>query len=659
MPEPSPAPEELLALALGSTEASVDLEAELDLGAFLCACPDLQLHGCLGRGGMGVVYRARQVRLDRDVAVKLMNPVLAQDPEFAQRFEREAKALARLDHPGIVAVHEFGQAAGVYYLVMELVEGPNLRELMRLGLEPGQAAEIVGQLCDALAYAHDRGVVHRDIKPENVLVDRRGRVRVADFGLAKLQREDGSMATRTRRVMGTPQYMAPEQVRDPGDVDHRSDIFAIGVLFYELLTGQLPVGRFPPPSELAPGDAGLDAIVLRALEFDRRRRYQTASEIGAALSTLRDVTLPSIAAPVRPVARRTLRPRAGWWVASVGALAAGAALAIGAGEGNSDPEAAASLPTAVAVEDTPVLDETAMQRWPARALAALDPEVAGVIGVDWGEIRQAPLVGVFGETVLADASPAMLACKRDVLDQTHKVLVGLRADGGVHELSVHGEWTPEQVETCLGAIEGDEGPTGALRWTTSRVGELLRIETQGDTPRTVTVGRRGTTIVASFDPDVTAAHMEAKLAGAPSSEALRDRVARAVDLGAPIFGFAEPGAGVLPLEIVAVSGVVELWDELAVDGNVRFASDAAAAKAKTLIESYATVIASIPEVSLAPKLTIEQQGDALHLAMSVAIPLEAVRAELDARLETKPDPDGKGTVGEATVSLRAGGDAPQ
>jgi len=173
------------------------------------------------------------------------------------------------------------------------------------------------------------------------------------------------------------------------------------------------------------------------------------------------------------------------------------------------------------------------------------------------------------------------------------------------------------------------------------------------------VGRRGTTIVASFDPDVTAAHMEAKLAGAPSSEALRDRVARAVDLGAPIFGFAEPGAGVLPLEIVAVSGVVELWDELAVDGNVRFASDAAAAKAKTLIESYATVIASIPEVSLAPKLTIEQQGDALHLAMSVAIPLEAVRAELDARLETKPDPDGKGTVGEATVSLRAGGDAPQ
>jgi hypothetical protein len=261
--------------------------------------------------------------------------------------------------------------------------------------------------------------------------------------------------------------------------------------------------------------------------------------------------------------------------------------------------------------------------------------------------------------VLADATAVMLACKRDVLDRTHKVLVGLRADGGVHEISVHGEWTPEQVETCLGAIEDEDGAAGALRWTATRVGELLRIETQGDKPRTVTLGRRGTTIVASFDPNVTAAQMDAKLSGTPRSEALRDRVARAVDLGAPIWGFAEPGAGVLPLEIVAVSGVVELWDELALDGNVRFANDAAAAKAKTLLESYATVIASIPEVSLAPKLTIEQQGDALHLAMTVAIPLEAVRAELDARLEAKPDPAGKGTVREATISLRAGDDAPQ
>jgi serine/threonine protein kinase len=308
----------LLALGLGPVAPDVDLEGEIDLEDFLCTVPELELHGCLGRGGMGLVYRARQTRLDRIVAVKLMVPELATDPEFVSRFEREARALARLDHPGVVRVHDFGEGAGVCYLVMEYVEGTNLRALMEEGLDAEQAAVIIGQLCDALAYAHGRGVVHRDIKPENVLIDRQGRVKVADFGLAKLHQDMAApRATGTRRVVGTPQYMAPEQIGDPRSVDHRADIFAIGVVFYEMLTGQLPVGRFPSPSELGHGDARLDEIVLRSLESNREKRFQAASEIRDALATP-GVNDPALATVVGESSRSS---RALWIAAAGGSVA--------------------------------------------------------------------------------------------------------------------------------------------------------------------------------------------------------------------------------------------------------------------------------------------------------------------------------------------------
>ena len=365
LPAASPrgTPAQLLALGLGSGDGA-RLEEELDLGAFLCACPELELQGCLGRGGMGLVYRARQVRLDRDVAVKLMSPELASDPEFAERFEREAKALARLHHPGIVGVHDFGEAAGVYYIVMELVDGPSLRDLMTQEVGHAQASEIVGQMCVALSYAHEQGVVHRDIKPENVLIDRAGRVRIADFGLAKMQREAAAgTAMRTRRVLGTPQYMAPEQIRDPGSVDHRSDIFAIGVVFYELLTGQLPVGRFPAPSELGNGDARLDAIVLRALESNRDRRFQAASEIAVALSTIGTTTDPSLNA-------RSPRRRWGPWILGATAAVAVGALVLVRADGELQPPRDAPA----AVEPTPTIESATLSptiprdRWPAREL---------------------------------------------------------------------------------------------------------------------------------------------------------------------------------------------------------------------------------------------------------------------------------------------------
>jgi len=242
--------------------------------------PQLEIKALLGQGGMGVVYHARQPRLARDVALKLLPPEQSSDPSFAERFLREARAMARLAHPNIVAVHDFGETDGLCWLLMDYVDGVNLRQALRAGaLPPEKALAIVPQMCDALQYAHDEGVVHRDIKPENVLVDRQGRVKIADFGLAKLVGPQDVTLTDDHQVFGTPHYMAPEQMEAARDVDHRADIFSLGVVFYEMLTGRLPVGRFEPPSRRVKVDVRLDDVVLHALEHEPERRYQHASEV--------------------------------------------------------------------------------------------------------------------------------------------------------------------------------------------------------------------------------------------------------------------------------------------------------------------------------------------------------------------------------------------
>jgi predicted Ser/Thr protein kinase len=241
--------------------------------------PGLEIEGELGRGGMGIVYRARQRKLGRTVALKLLAPELAGDRDFAARFLREARVLASLRHEHIVAVHDFGETEGLCWLLMEHVDGPDLRRVLEAGnLAPEAALAIVPQICDALSAAHALGVVHRDIKPENVLLDAAGRAKIADFGLAKLIDARGGTPTLTRaeQAMGTPHYMAPEQMRGARDVDHRADIFSLGVVFYEMLTGQLPIGRFEAPSKRAQVDVRLDEIVLRALESRPERRYQSA-----------------------------------------------------------------------------------------------------------------------------------------------------------------------------------------------------------------------------------------------------------------------------------------------------------------------------------------------------------------------------------------------
>lgn len=250
--------------------------------------PQLEILSLIGKGGMGAVYKARQPSLDRFVAVKILPPQAVGGPS-SERFNREAKTLARLSHPNIVTVHEFGQAGELPFFIMEFVDGVNLRQMQRQNrLAPREALAIVSQLCDALQYAHDQGVVHRDIKPENVLVDRQGRIKIADFGLAKLMGGNAEMAhlTVAGQTMGTPHYMAPEQVEHPTEVDHRADIFSLGVVFYELLTGELPLGKFPLPSRKVQIDVRLDDVVLRTLEKEPELRYQSAGEVRSRMDTI-------------------------------------------------------------------------------------------------------------------------------------------------------------------------------------------------------------------------------------------------------------------------------------------------------------------------------------------------------------------------------------
>ncbi len=276
----------------------------LELAPFF---PQLEVLELLGQGGMGAVYKARQLRLDRLVALKILPPEVGGDPAFAERFLREARTLAKLSHPHVVGIHDFGEADGYYYFLMEYVDGVNLRQALQAGrLTPEQALRIVPQVCDALQYAHDKGVVHRDVKPENVLLDSQGRVKIADFGLAKLLGREVAVPTltRTRQVMGTPHYMAPEQMERPETVDHRADIFSLGVLFYEMLTGELPLGRFPVPSSKVQIDVRLDEVVLRTLEKEPARRYQKVSEVRSEVEAIADRRRAAPARAAAPAAGR-------------------------------------------------------------------------------------------------------------------------------------------------------------------------------------------------------------------------------------------------------------------------------------------------------------------------------------------------------------------
>src|SRR5712691_9742902 len=268
----------------------------------------------LGVGGMGEVYRARDRKLDRDVAIKVLPDSVAADPEALARFEREAKAVAALSHPNILAIHDFGNQDGIAYAVMELLEGETLRGKLDAGPIPQkQVVDYALQVAKGLSAAHEKGIVHRDLKPENLFVSKDGHVKILDFGLAKktevvgpkeqTSAPTGSGHTEPGTVMGTSGYMSPEQVKGL-PVDHRSDIFSFGAILYEMLSGRkafkrdtnaetmAAIMRDEPPELSESGrniSPALDHIVRHCLEKDREQRFQSARDLAFDLKTLSDV----------------------------------------------------------------------------------------------------------------------------------------------------------------------------------------------------------------------------------------------------------------------------------------------------------------------------------------------------------------------------------
>ncbi len=266
-----------------------------ELGARL---PAYEVTEILGRGGMGAVYKARQKSLKRWVAIKLL-PLVAADDElkFAERFRNEAETMAQMNHPSIVNVYDFGETSdGLLYIVMEFVDGTDVQKMIHgSGLLSGDyALAITAHVCDALSYAHARGVIHRDIKPANILIDQEGNVKVADFGLAKMTDIDYGL-TQSNVAMGTPDYVAPEVLSYGMVADHRADLYAIGVMLYQMLTGEVPRGLFKMPSQKGIGaDPRFDDIICKAMEPDREDRYQSATDVRQALDVILTTALPKV-----------------------------------------------------------------------------------------------------------------------------------------------------------------------------------------------------------------------------------------------------------------------------------------------------------------------------------------------------------------------------
>jgi len=254
----------------------------------------------IGKGGMATVYRARQASVDRDVAIKVIRRAIAGDPEAVQRFQREARLIARLEHPHILPIYDFDGAHDPPYLVMRYLESGTLEEVMEQGLLPlDEVAYLLRQVCSALDYGHRQGIVHRDIKPSNIMIDQQGNAFVTDFGIARIAAEAGGrQITATGAIIGTPDYMSPEQAQGRDDIDARADIYALGAMLYHMLTGDVPFQADTPMNVLMKHihdpvlplrdrnpavPPAAEAVVLKAMAKDREQRYATAVDLGQAL----------------------------------------------------------------------------------------------------------------------------------------------------------------------------------------------------------------------------------------------------------------------------------------------------------------------------------------------------------------------------------------
>jgi serine/threonine protein kinase len=234
---------------------------------------------------MGAVYRATQISVDRPVALKILPPEMAKEGSFQERFAMEARAMAKLSHRNLVQLYDFGETNGLFWMIQEWVEGRTIFEVMHEEerLSPEEAAALVAQACDGLGYAHKQGIVHRDVKPANMMANNEGILKLMDFGLAGIGGAD-CMKNQAGRRFATEEYAAPELWDLSAKIDHRVDIFVLGVLLYEALTGVRPTGTFRVPSELRPGlDTRFDVIVVRAMQRERENRYASCGELLMAL----------------------------------------------------------------------------------------------------------------------------------------------------------------------------------------------------------------------------------------------------------------------------------------------------------------------------------------------------------------------------------------
>jgi|GEM_PF-1830803 len=254
----------------------------------LPALEGFAVHERIGQGGMGEVYRCTRLADGKPLAVKVLSANMAAVPDYVRRFGREAAAMAQLDHPGIVRLLSRGKSGPHCWIAMEMIEGVSLRNHVHRERPSARAlAQLFAQIAHALAYAHARAVVHRDLKPDNIIVTPEARTKVLDFGLAGLHNQGAEILTQSNVAMGTANYMAPEQRKDARRADHRADLYSFGVMAYELLTGDLPIGRFPLPSKAVPGlDKGWDMLIERCLALEPAARPHSALELAHALEAL-------------------------------------------------------------------------------------------------------------------------------------------------------------------------------------------------------------------------------------------------------------------------------------------------------------------------------------------------------------------------------------
>ncbi|MFN0080150.1 MAG: SUMF1/EgtB/PvdO family nonheme iron enzyme [Prosthecobacter sp.] len=434
--------------------------------------PQYEITMLLGRGGMGAVYKGTQISLDRPVAIKILsNDLETADASFAERFKNEARAMAKLSHPGIVAVHDFGETPDhLLYIVMEFIEGTDVSRMIakQKRLHTEHAMAITAHVCDALAYAHERGIIHRDIKPANIMVGYDGVVKVADFGLAKMSNKAGESLglTQSGMAMGTLHYMAPEALMLGAGVDHRADIYAVGVMLYQMLTGKVPHGMFELPSLQVSGlDPRYDGIIAKAMREDRDIRYQRASEMRFDLdhiltqpvvkvesdATQAPAALPTEARPQRTAGQPYRPPQpqvivraqksnsARLWVALIAACGVAAWLFFKGGDDLQTQTAASASPTGT-----------------APAVVANTPSPASLTGDPATATKDKPFVNSLGMKFVPIAGTKVLMCIHETRKQDY-------AAYALENPGVNVAWRNQTLDGAK-VITTDDHPVSGVTW---------------------------------------------------------------------------------------------------------------------------------------------------------------------------------------------------